>query len=316
MAPDATVAEPPAPRAPRRHRHGHRSYGPVRRWLMFRLSYLALRTSVAVVRCLPRRLVLWVGEQLGAGARLLGIRRRIVRCNLAFVGYPPDEQSRIERRLYRLTGRYFADMVRGGDLPFAFDAASTEVLDGLTRQSAGVLFLFSHLGNWEVLVSSLIDRFPVAVIVAKPLRNPLVNRWLERLRQRRNPTVRFVPPVNALRQTLRSLHNGGCAAFAIDQYGGSSGLLSPFLGKPTSTVRSTAGIEGRTGCPVMGTYALLGPDNAYRVVVEPLPASAPGTSVQDLLDRHNALISAWIRQHPEHWFGWFHRRFKDVVEYV
>lgn len=283
---------------------------------MFRLSYLALRASVAVVRCLPRRFVLWVGDQFGAVARLLGIRRRIVRCNLEFVGYPAEEQQRIERRLYRLTGRYFADMVRGGSLPFAFDAASSEVLNTMSHHEGGALVLFSHLGNWEVLVSSLIDRFPVAVIVAKPLRNPLVNRWVERLRQRRNPTVRFVPPVNALRQNLRSLRNGGCAAFAIDQYGGSSGQLSPFLGKPTSTVRSTAGIEGRTGCPVLGTYALLGSDNTYRVVVEPLPASAPGTSVECLLDRHNALISAWIRQHPEHWFGWFHRRFKDVVEYV
>jgi lauroyl/myristoyl acyltransferase len=26
-------------------------------------------------------------------------------------------------------------------------------------------------------------------------------------------------------------------------------------------------------------------------------------------------VSRWVEAHPEHWFGWFHRRFKDKVLY-
>lgn len=298
-----------------RHRHRHRSYGPFRRWLARRCEYLVLLLTVAVTRCLPRRLALWLGELTGGAARWFGVRRRIVRCNLSFVGYEPNEQQRIERQLYRTIGRYVADMIRSGNRPFVVEAGGTAVVDQAGKAGTGVLLLFSHLGNWEFLMPALAHRLPTAVVVAKPMRNPLVNDWLEKLRSRLAPGIHFVPPANALRQSLRSLRAGGMAAFAIDQYAGSSGLPARFLGHETSTVRSTAGIESRTGCQVLGAYAILGTDNTYHVVVEPLPSAPAAATVSEILERHNDLISDWVRQYPEHWFGWFHRRFKDVVQY-
>ena len=309
----AAATQTAAPLA--RQRHRHRSYGPARRWLALRFEYLCLRLATAAMSCVPRRTALWLGEQLGALARCLRIRRRIVRRNLEFVGYSPDEQRRIERQLYRLTGRYAVDMARGGNHPFVLAEGSGDALDEALRSSHGVLVLFSHLGNWEMLVPSFLVRFAAGVIVAKPMRNPLVNHWLEAERRRNAPGIGFVPPANAPRHCLRCLREGGAAAFAIDQYGGSTGLPTPFLGKETSTVRSTAGIAARTQCIVVGAYALLDNDNTYRLEIEPVPPTAPGTPVPSVLASHNDRISGWVRRYPEHWFGWFHRRFKDVVQY-
>ena len=298
-----------------RHRHGHRSYGPTRRWLALRCEYVCLRLATAMTRCLPRRIALWLGGQMGALARCLGVRRRIVRRNLELVGYPPDERQRIERRLYRLTGRYAVDMARGGGQRFVLAEGSEDALDEAFRSTNGVLWLFCHLGNWEMLVPSFLMRASSAVIVAKPMRNPFVNRWLEGVRERTAPGIGFVPPANALRHSLRCLRAGGIAAFAIDQYAGRSGLPVRFLGHVTSTVRSTAGIESRTGCAVLGAYALLGANNVYHVTIVPAPPRQPDADVTEILQRHNDLISGWVRQYPEHWFGWFHRRFKYVVQY-
>jgi lauroyl/myristoyl acyltransferase len=214
-------------------------------------------------------------------------------------------------------GRYFTDALRGGDIPFQVADGSDTRLDRDRQNGKGLLLLFSHLGNWEQLLAYLSKRpfLSPATVVAKPLHNPLVDRWLERKRNRRAPGIGFVRPENAVRQSLRSLRAGGTAAYAIDQYGGRTGLPSAFLGQKTSTVRSTAGLEKKTQCRVVGAYALLLTDNTYRIVVEDLPPANGEATVPDLLDRHNDLISGWIRQHPEHWFGWFHRRFRDVVEY-
>jgi len=33
------------------------------------------------------------------------------------------------------------------------------------------------------------------------------------------------------------------------------------------------------------------------------------------LQSHNDFLSKWIIEYPEHWFGWFHRRFKDAIRY-
>jgi lauroyl/myristoyl acyltransferase len=276
-----------------------------------------LRLAVGVLTILPRRLALWLGEQAGWLARLLHVRRGTVRCNLTAAGYAGDEHRRIERRLYRQMGRYMVDAMRGGKIPFHVAEGSDTRLDQGERSNNGLLLLFSHLGNWEQLLIYLSGQpfLAPATIVAKPMHNPMVNRWLERERAARAPGIAFVPPQNALRQSLRSLRAGGTAAFAIDQYGGSTGLPSQFLGQRTSTVRSTAGLERKTGCRVVGAYALLESDNSYRIVVDDLPPAEADATVPDLLDRHNELISGWIRQYPEHWFGWFHRRFRDVVEY-
>jgi lauroyl/myristoyl acyltransferase len=76
----------------------------------------------------------------------------------------------------------------------------------------------------------------------------------------------------------------------------------------------------KTGCGVVLPYALLQKNGTYKVVIEPPPAiSSPADNeemaVAAILKAHNDVISRWIIAYPEHYFGWFHRRFKDVISY-
>jgi KDO2-lipid IV(A) lauroyltransferase len=280
------------------------------------VGYATVRILVALVRLPPRNVALWLGEGFGRLARILRLRRTVVRRNLEHVGYGPEERQRIEHRLYRQIGRYTIDALRQSPVPFEFDNDSRDSLTCYPPGSSGTLLLFSHLGNWELLVNCLDKHFSPAMVVAKPLHNPLVSEWMAKVRSTRAPGAVFVPPENALRQSMRALRAGGAVAFAIDQYGGSSGISSQFLDRPARTVRSTAGLEQRTRCRVIGAYALLDEEGVYHIVVKPVPPAPSKSAIPELLARHNDLVSAWIRQYPEHWFGWFHRRFKDVVQYA
>jgi lauroyl/myristoyl acyltransferase len=94
----------------------------------------------------------------------------------------------------------------------------------------------------------------------------------------------------------------------------------PFLGKETSTVRTVAGLVHKTGCAVMPTYALLRDDGSYDIVIaEAPPPDLSGKTDEQCVAayqlQHNDILSGWIREHPEHWFGWFHKRFRESIRY-
>jgi KDO2-lipid IV(A) lauroyltransferase len=270
---------------------------------------------VAIAAGTPRGLWLWCGARLGDLLCLLQVYRRTVRRNMEFVGlWSAEEQRRITRQLYRNVGRYAAECLRPTGTP---PPALIEG-DGALRGPQGGIVLFAHLGNWEVLPALLRRVGRTVAVIAKPMENPLVERWVQRQRQRDG--VSFTAPEAALRHCLRVIRGSGLVALAIDQYPGRRGTLSTFLGKATRTVRTSAGLAVHTGCPVVGVYALLGADGVYRVSVQAVPALAaavpPGTDpVTETLQAHSAVVSAWVTAHPEHWFGWFHRRFRHAVEY-
>jgi lauroyl/myristoyl acyltransferase len=125
---------------------------------------------------------------------------------------------------------------------------------------------------------------------------------------------------NALRKMYEAIKRNGIVAVLIDQHAGFQGTLVPFLGRKTSTIRTVAGLERRTGCAVLPTYALLGDDNAYRIVLsEAQEPAASGKSddaiIEESLVQQNAILSEWVKRYPHHWFGWFHKRFKESVNY-
>ena len=116
------------------------------------------------------------------------------------------------------------------------------------------------------------------------------------------------------------LRRGGIIAMLIDQYAGGQGSPSPFLGKNTSTVRTVAGLLHKTDCGIVFAYALLQNDGTYAVEIEEGPHLDVSRDDQEQFitayqKTHNDVLSRWIVQHPDHYFGWFHRRFKDVMSY-
>lgn len=308
----ALVGEASAPRHRRRSRWPGRLVAP--------LNYGGLLVVSFALRRLPRRWALAVGAGAGTCAYHLRLRRRVVERNLEYTGIcPAGERQALMRRIYRTMGRYAADFLAFDERhPPRVVCDPPDALDRVRASSDGRLLIGAHFGNWELLGCELRRFVPSLAVVAKPLRNPWVDRWLTRRRQRTG--VELVLPKDALRQTLRLVEQGGYVAYLIDQHPGRRGTPVPFLGKTALTVRSVAGIAILCSARVMAGYALLEADGSYRVTVEePPPVVGKGGDRQDAINQHlvahNEIVSRWVRAYPEHWFGWFHRRFKDVVHY-
>ena len=125
---------------------------------------------------------------------------------------------------------------------------------------------------------------------------------------------------NALRKIYEAVRKNGMVAVLIDQNAGSQGTPVPFLGRETSTVRSVAGLVHKTGCAVLPIFAILREDNTYEVSMFAAPQpDFSGKSDEECVKayqlQHNGIVSGWIRQHPEHWFGWFHKKFRESIKY-
>ncbi len=290
-------------------------------WVAFshRVQYATLRLLELLFRLLPRPLSLRAGAWFGALLYRLGVRRKVVDRNLRHVGlWDERAMKRITRLLYRTTGRYIADFLRSrpGSLPYV--SHHEDLVARSLSRGKGTLLVLGHYGNWEALATIFGRSVPSLCVVAMPMRNPLVERWL--IARRSDTGVVTIHKGRATRQVLAALRSNSMVAVLIDQNIRGQCVPAPFLGTTAPTVRTVAGLLQHTGCSVMLVYAIMDPHGVYHVHTEEgrelgVPRERSEEFVAAYQADHNDVLSRWIRQAPEHWFGWFHRRFGSDVDY-
>ena len=285
----------------------------------FPLEYFLLRFAQMVLTILPRSWGLALGSLCGSLICRIGIYRATVRINLEHVGlWTAAENDRITRALYRNIGRYAVDFLRPARPLPHHTVHDYDKIEPLLQQGKGAVVILGHLGNWEMLATIFGEKTGRLHVIAKNMNNKIVDRWL--LAKRTASSVSTIYTRQALRKMLEVLKNDGIIAILIDQFQKRHGAPVPFLGKEAKTVRTVAGIVRKTGCNVLSTSALMRPDGTYDVLMYLVPEPVlDGLSEEEAVTAyqkvHNEVISAQIRANPEHWFGWFHRRFRGYITY-
>ena len=289
------------------------------RRLRWRVEYAALRGFEALVGLLPRSAALTLGRVFGWLALKLGVRRAVVVANLRFVGMGSDaEIAHILPALYGNMGTYVMDLLRARRQEPPYRIHGRELFQ--KREQRGVIAILAHFGNFELLALAFGTVFDDVHVIVKPMHNPYVENWLD---ERRLATgVQIIGHKNAARRAFTTLKQNGVLAALIDQDPGAEGTTISFLGKPAPTVRAIAALQEHMDPHVVSAYARLGDDDVYDVVLvledfeldglDKLDRDARVTRIQE---RHNEIVGAWVRADPEHWFGWFHRRFRPFLEY-
>ncbi len=283
------------------------------------LEYALLRGAQGALRLLPRRVALILGAASGRILYHLRLRRHVVEVNLAHVGkWDGPTMRRIARRVYEQSGRYAVDFLRGGTRQPPVRIVNEEVVAELLSRGKGIIAIVAHFGNWELLARVFGPRLPELAVVGRRMKNPLFHRWL--FHRRRGAQVQVINSNRAVRPCLRVLGRNGAVALLIDQYSGRNGNAIPFLGKPANTLRAVAGLHLHTGCALLPVYAIMQSDGTYEAVLRELPPpSVKGRSREEAVpaiqEAHNRAVSEWILKYPEHYFGWFHKRYKRKAPY-
>ena len=274
----------------------------------------------AIVRRLPRRLVLASGRALGRVWAALDRRHvRIAADNLRRA-FPEWEERRVQataRGVYAHFAAVLLEMLWMEGRSPAELLALTEVegLEQLKRALArgrGVVSPIAHLGNWELQGVATPPLIGPSAVIARPLDNPALERRLVSFRTSTGNAVIYKK--KALARILTTLREGRLVAIMLDQnVQAKDGIFVRFFDRPACTTTVAAALAIKTGCPIVPARCVRRADGRYRMVYGPeVEWKASGRRDEDLAaltQQLTSVIEGWVRETPEQWL-WLHRRWK------
>lgn len=268
----------------------------------------------------PRRLRRGCERALAALMISRRLRSETVRKNLELV-YPGADQAPLREALRSASYLSFARLVWEGLMLFGpmgrfVDREVSLSVQGKALQilarDRSVIFLSSHLGNWEVMAAKGgRSGFPL-MIVTKHLKPEWLHRAIEKARARNGVDGAYEP--RTLKDILKRFKEGGHVGFVLDQFTGAPlGVRVPFFGTPVGTHSVVAMIAKRTGAPVLPVKAYRHPERGWIMEIQdPLPWIEDPNPNRELVLNTAAYVKtleAHIREAPEQWL-WIHNRFK------
>lgn len=291
-----------------------------------RMSYIFVRPLLWIVGVVYGLAPLPVRRAL---ARVLAVllsqfklRARVVRENLA-LAYPNDPARR--ERLFRDAYLHLATlsleilMLLGPSGWMKRFVLRHGKLKGLENWRAahesgkGVLFLSSHVGNWEIMAATgALHGGMDLMIVTKHLKPEWLHRAIERGRAACGVSGTYEP--RTLKDVLGHLKRGGTVGFVLDQYTGPPvGFRVPVFGVPVGTSGAIATLARRTGAVVLPVVNYREKDGTHVTDIRrPLDWIRDEVASRELglnTARYAQETERDIYAHPEQWL-WIHRRFK------
>ncbi len=287
------------------------------------LVYILIRGFFLLLAILPRRLAhrfCWLLADLIYV--LDGKHRRIglINLSLAFPNQSADWRKKVLRDSFRQQGDHAVELSRlksldAGEakrrIPYEPGRGVENYLKA-REQGRGVIFVTAHVSAWEILPAAhAAHGYPLSFVV-RPLDNPLLDGWLEKLRSQRGN--RAIGKAVAVRRAFRILKEGGDVGFLIDQnIQAKEGVFVPFLGQLACTTSSVAALALKTGSPVVPGFIYPSSKPAGYTIrfYPPIQAMSSGDETQDLViytAQFNSYVEAMIREFPHCWL-WGHRRF-------
>ena len=261
-----------------------------------------IRMIYHALRLLPARLASDAGDRLsrrvGPAHNLNSARAALENLRYLRPDYPEAELAPAADRMWGYIGRVQAEtpvldrMWRSAGIT----VENGESVLGVLRERRPIVFVFLHLGNWELLAIAA-QRLGATLNVVYEF---LPDRFeLElALRARAHLGYRLIPPNRTgVRQMLTALERGEAVALAIDEFKDDNVIAPPF-GRPPradSNARFAAKLARRFDAPVIAAYCVRTAPFEFSLNFEdPLERPAP--------EQLDALCESWIRAHLEQWY--------------
>lgn len=191
------------------------------------------------------------------------------------------------------------------------------VLDLLLRGQSAI-FVTGHCGNWELLGCVLASIGYPLIALARPLDNPLIDRWLLDIREARG--MKVVTKWGATSIVQDTLRSGGRLGFIADQNAGDQGMFVPFFGRFASAYKSIGLLAMRYNVPIVAGGAMrIGQRYQYQLhyadLIRPEEWADQPDPLFYITARYTRAIEQVVRAAPEQYL-WIHRRWKSRPKFV
>jgi len=268
-----------------------------------------------VLRLLPVDLVSDIGALGGRiEARRNPIADHRVRDNLSRLRPDITDSRKFERmvrRFWENAGRCYTEFsalsrIWGSD---RITIEGVENLDDARASGRPQIWIFPHLGNWEVIGPTLVDLGYATngLQITQPLRDQTRRKLVENVR-RRYADHMISPGPGSANRIYRRLKTGGVLSIAIDEcidgevYGPAFGRKPRQDGNLTRTAR----LAMRTDAMVLIIYAVRRrPANFVIRILPPTPIAFGSLKDEQLAEAAtalNAVVEQIILEHIDQWF--------------
>ncbi|MEW6416625.1 MAG: lysophospholipid acyltransferase family protein [Nitrospirota bacterium] len=224
----------------------------------------------------------------------------------------------IARETFKNLGRSLVEIIKiyygyGEKIISSVDIEGIENFDQAKSKGKGILFLTGHCGNWELMAIATSVKLGDAAIVARPINNPYVNKFIENVRQKYGNRVIYKQ--KALKPIIQILKNNGSVGILIDQSViPDEGYVIDFLGRGAWTTKMPALIARKTGAAVLPVF-IHRTDGGHRIKIYPEVELSKNGDIESAVladtKKFSHFIEEYIRAHPSEWL-WIHRRWKRV----
>lgn len=286
------------------------------------VEYLFVRAVVSGVMALPYRCALALGWFLAWFSHCV-VRFRVSRARARIREVFGESLSeRDVRRIAWLSWRNFffcvIDMIR---MPLVTPdwiaahgigpwAEQVGVVQAHCATGKGAILAGPHMGAWELVgVTLQTSGVPIFFITGRQ-KNPLVDRYLNRLRTRTG--IEAVQKGSAMvKGVIDRIRRGQVLAFLPDVRMPSHGIHVRFLGKEASVAGAMALFARQTGAPIFPGIALrVGWSRHTGTIGTPVipdPAADKRADWQRMTQEVFSQFEKAVLSHPEQWF-WFNKR--------
>ena len=228
-----------------------------------------------------------------------------------------ETPEKVIRNNFRNLGRSLSEIIKiyygaGRKIIESVEIEGTENVYKAKSKGRGILFITAHCGNWELMVAASAKLLPSSGI-ARKIKNPYINKFIERVRQRYGTSVIYKK--GALKAVMKVLKNNESVGILMDQAVLSDeGYVIDFLGRGAWTTKMPALIARKTGAVVLPAF-IHRTERGHKLKIY------PAVELSDIADKEKAVIEdtkrfsgfieEYIKEHPSEWL-WIHRRWKRV----
>ncbi|WP_210202533.1 lysophospholipid acyltransferase family protein [Alsobacter soli] len=177
------------------------------------------------------------------------------------------------------------------------------------RSDRGCVIACLHQGNWEVASMAAVKGGARIAGVYQRLKNPLVDRYVTRMRAPYYPQGLFTKGNDAVLKLRRVLRRGDAVALLADLRE-HRGVAVPFFGRPAPSTPFPAFLARADGAPLIAGRVIRLKGARFRVTAEILPVATTDdrhADVEATTATLHACFERFIRENPGQWM-WGHRR--------
>ena len=187
-----------------------------------------------------------------------------------------------------------------------------DVVNQVIEKGKGVIFIFGHFGNWELL--GLV--YEMLGIKGIGIESPIGDVKLDGIlsASRKSENIQLIPRGNtsSAKNILKCFRNNQAFLFAFDQDIKVQSVFVDFFGKKASTAKGAAFFAQKFNVPVVSVFGARNKEGVHDYYFELLSESPYQNSkfeINKLTQIYTLAVEKHIRRFPNQWV-WFHRRWK------